>query len=58
MQIAAFVACRKLKSAYLIAVKAGLASEVRRIQQVAAQFGQDAVQKLCAQWLSKNEGRK
>ena len=52
-QINGYLLCGKLKSAYLIAVKAGRADDVRRIAAAADRAGQNAVKAICDKWLQQ-----
>ncbi len=53
-QINAYVQCGKLKAAYLIAVRAKLVDEVRKISDIAFKAGQMPVREICEKWLQSN----
>ena len=52
-QINGYILCGKLKSAYLIAVKAGRVDDVRHIAAAADRTGQAAVKGICEKWLQQ-----
>ena len=53
-QINAFIQCGKLKGAYLIAIRARLVDEVRKISDIAFKAGQLPVREICEKWLQTN----
>lgn len=46
--------CGRLKSAYLVAVRAGEADDVRHISELAGKAGQIAVRDICQKWLQEH----
>ena len=44
----------KLKGAYLIAIRAKLVDEVKKISDIAAKAGQLPVREICEKWLQTN----
>ena len=54
-QINAYILCGKLKSAYLIAVKAERMEDVKRIAGAAERSGQVAVKNICDKWLNMRQ---
>lgn len=57
LQINAYVQCGKLKGAYLIAIRAKLVDEVRKISDIAFKAGQLPVRDICEKWLLSNAQR-
>lgn len=57
LQINAYVQCGKLKGAYLIAIRAKLVDEVRKISDIAFKAGQLPVREICEKWLQSNAPR-
>ncbi|XP_041514353.1 zinc finger FYVE domain-containing protein 26 isoform X3 [Microtus oregoni] len=59
-KVRAYLACCKLRSAYLIAVKqehSRAAALVQQVQQAAKSSGDSVVQDICAQWLLTSHSR-
>ncbi len=54
VQIKAYVLCGKLKNAYLVAVRAGEAEDVRHISELAGKAGQIPVRDICQKWLQEH----
>lgn len=55
LQINAYILCGKLRSAYLMAVKAERVEDVQRIAGAAQRMGQTAVKNICNKWLEQKK---
>ncbi|OAD56884.1 Zinc finger FYVE domain-containing protein 26 like protein [Eufriesea mexicana] len=53
LKINAYIECRQLKSAYLLAVKHSRAQDVRKILKESDRLGQNAIKKICIKWLQQ-----
>ena len=60
LQINAYILCGKLKSAYLLAVKAERVEDVQRIMRAAKQAGpsQAQMKAICQTWLAGQEEKR
>ena len=56
-QINAYMLCGKLKSAYLIAVRAERVDDVKRISAAAERAGQTAVKNISDKWLKMRQSK-
>ncbi|VDI79486.1 zinc finger FYVE domain-containing protein 26 [Mytilus galloprovincialis] len=54
-KINAYILCGKLRSAYLMAVKAERVEDVQRIAGAAQRMGQTAVKNICNKWLEQKK---
>ena len=57
LQINAYMLCGKLKSAYLIAVRAERVDDVKRISAAAERAGQTAVKNISDKWLQMQQSK-
>lgn len=53
LQINAYIECKQLKAAYLLAVKHSRGQDIRKILKESDRLGQNAIKAICIKWLQK-----
>lgn len=52
-QINAYIECKQLKAAYLLAVKHSRVQDIRKILKESDRLGQNAIKTICIKWLQQ-----
>lgn len=52
-QINAYIECKQLKAAYLLAVKHSRAQDIRKILKESDKLGRNAIKAICIKWLQQ-----